>query len=505
MKKRILAAIIAVTVCIISAFPAFASETGGYFTPYDITVTSESGAVLYDVVWNDDMTRSILRPITVLVPVGTQLIASDELEFDGELYLAVEYGDFYAYVKKTKITVNVQSVGEEAAYPTASQRSVIIINKNGICLRKGPSFAYDEASESIPYGTVINYGMVNCEEEAYAQWAYTEYNGVKGWLYIYQYGLTNHFDCAFVLSDTDRYTGSLKVLTDGAFLTETPDSSSAKTIENIPAGTTLTFKYFYEFYDSISAFVEYDGIKGWLKTKDGSCKTATGEKGGIYVLTENGLPLYKNAFDESNEPAAIVPAGTNLCVDYVYWDADQNNGELIEYKWMHVNYNGTDGWLFSADTSEYGYMLSAFDLKIAADGGLELYTMPNSEAEVISTVPKDTTVTCIYEISETKDGETTYWSYVEYNGKQGWIHTTENEAVYVEGSEKQLDAPFGAQPIEAEKGTDAPELEAESVPADENTENEENSSKTVIIVCACAAAVIAVIIAAAAVKKKKSK
>lgn len=503
MKKRLFAAIFAAVICLTGILPAFAAQTSGYFTPYDITVTSESGAVLYDQVWNDDMTRSIMRPVTVLVPVATQLTVTDELEFDGETYLAVEYGDFYAYVKKSKITINIQNVGEEAAYPTSAQRSVAIINKDGVCLRKGPSFAYDTASEAIPFGTVVNYSLVNCEEEAYAQWAYTEYNGVKGWLYIYQYGLTSHFDCAYILGESDHYTGSLKTLSDGAFLTETPDSTSAKTVENIPEGTVLTFKYFYEFYDSICAFVEYDGVKGWLRTRDSSYKAATGEKGGVYVLTENGLPLYKKAFDENDEPAAVVPAGTNLCVDYVYWDAAQSGEEVLEYKWMHVNYNGTDGWLFSADASEYCYMLGAFDLKIAADGGLELHALPNSEAEVISTIPKDSTVTCIYEINETKDGETSYWSYVEYGGKQGWIHSTENEAVYVDGSEKQLDSPFGAQPIEAEKGADAPELEAESAPTDENRENEDNSAKTVIIICACAA-VVAAIIVAVIIKKKKS-
>ena len=349
MKKRILTAVIAAVLCIISIFPAFATETGVYFTPYDITVASESGAVLYDVVWNDDMTRSILRPITVLAPVGTQLVALDELEFNGELYLAVEYKDFFAYIKSSKILINVQNVGEEAAYPTASQRSAIIINKEGVTLRKGPSLAYDAATEAVPYGTIVNYSLVNCEEEIYAQWAYTEYNGVKGWLNLSQYGISDSFDCAAVLSDTSGYTGSLTVLDDGAFLTETPDTASEKTVENIPAGTTLAFKYYYNFYDSISAFVEYNGVKGWLRTKTDSAKTAIGEKGGIYVLSENGMPLYKSAFDESDEPAAIVPAGTNLCVDYVYRDAGQSDGEIVEYKWMHTVYNGTDGWIFSAD------------------------------------------------------------------------------------------------------------------------------------------------------------
>lgn len=492
MKNKIISAIIAALICIISIVPSFADDSGGYFTPYKIIVSTEPGAVLYDRIWNDDMTRSILRPLTVLAPVGTELTVTDELEFDGEIYLAVEYSGFSAYIKQSKSLISIQNVGEEAAYPTKAERSVAVINPEGVCLRKGPSFAYEASSEAIPFGTVISYSLTNCEEEAYAQWAYTEYKGVKGWLYIYNYGATKSFDCAKIIDADSRYTGLLETLTDGAYLTETPDIASAKTVENIPAGTRLSFKYFYEFYDSISAFVEYNGVKGWLRTRNSAYKVATGEKGGIYVLAEKGLPIYEKPFDENSKPFAVVPANTNLCVDYVFWDAELSGDTVAEYKWMHVNFNGKDGWIFSGDSSDYCYMLSAFDLKINADGGLDLYDAPNAEAKVISTVPKNSTVTCIYEITETKDTAKTYWSYVEYNGKQGWIFSAEGETELVAGSEKQLSSPFGAQPVTEEEIPSAPEFV-------------DKKSYTVFIIAGVgAAALIAVIIAVVVIKKKKS-
>lgn len=492
MKNRILAAAIAVIICFASILPAFAAQASGYFTPYDITVTSDPGAVLYDYMWNDSMSQGVMRPITLLVPIGTQLTVTDEVEFNGEIYLAIEYKDFYAYIKSSKTIINIQNVGEEASYPTAAERSVVIINKDGVCLRKGPSFVYGTSSEAIPFGTVVNYNAVNCETESSAKWAYTEYKGVAGWLYIHQFGETSHYDCAYILSEADRYTGSLITLTDGAFLTESPDSATAKTVENIPSNTTLTFKYFYEFHDTISAFVEYNGVKGWLRARNTSYKIATGEKGGIYIVAEDGLPLYEKPFTESDKPVAVVPAGTNLSIDYVNWDAAQSGNEVLEYKWMHTVYNGTEGWLFSADASEYCYMLTAFDLKIAAENGLNLYTSPNTDSEVISTVPGNTTVSCIYEINQIQNNSQTYWSFVEYGGKQGWIYSTETETVYIEGSEKQLDAPFGAQPIEAEKSADAPELV-------------DKSTHLIIIAAGAGVAVIAVIAVAIIIKKKKSK
>lgn len=499
MKKRILSAVFAVIICLTAAMPAFA-DNGGYFTPYNITVTSETGVVLYDHVWNADMTRSIMRPMTIFVPSGTQLTVTGEREFEGEVYLAVEYSDFNAYVPLSKVSLQKEIAGTEVAYATAAERSVVIINKDGVYLRKGPSLAYEISSELIPYGTVITYSKVNSQFELDAQWAYTEYNGISGWLYIYQYGTESIYDCAYILSEADGYTGTLEVLTDGAHLTETADPQSVKVAENIPAGTTFTYKYFYENYDSISAFVEYNGVKGWLRTRDSAYKVATGERGGIYVLAGNGLPLYEKPLDESAQVIATLPKNTNLSVDKQYWDAEEVDGKLTETRWMHVNYNGTQGWVYSDDITEYCYMFSAYDLKIAAADSLNLYSEPDEESKVISVVPKDTVVTCVYETKAQKGDIVAYWSFVEYNGAQGWIFSTEEEAVYVEGSEKQLDA--GAHTVPLEITGDAPELTA--VNHSPNDGKNGISSKTVIIICASAAAIAAAAVVIVVIKKKKS-
>jgi len=495
LRNKFFAVLVAVIICIISAVPAFSTASGGFFTQYDVIVSSESGAVLYDRVWNDDMTRSIMRPLTVLAPAGTQLVVTDEFEFEGTLYLAVTYGDFDAYIKKDKVLINVQQVGENAAYSTSASHSVVIINKNGAFLRKGPSLAYDTVSDAIPYATVITYNKTNSDFEPAAEWAYTEYNGVKGWLNINQYG--SSYDCAKVLDENDCFTGILETLTDGAYLTENIDADSAKVAENIPSGTKLCYKYYYEFSDYICAFVEYNGVKGWLGTKGTPAKIATGEKGGVYVLAENGLPLYKKPFEKDAEHISVVPVNSNLSVDFAFSETAENSG----YIWMHVNYNGTDGWIFSGDSSEYCYMYRAFDLKINAENGLDLYAAPNAESEVISTVPHGSNVTCIYEIADSS----AYWSFVKYGDTHGWIYSTANEAVLIDGTEKYLDAPFGAQKIERESVSVAPEFE--SHPSTQPAEADKNNDfpKTHIIIGVCAAAIIIGIAAIVTIKKKKAK
>lgn len=494
MIKKIFSLVFALIICLACTAPAFA-DGGGYFTPFTATVETQTGTVLYDRVWSSDMTRSIMRPMAVFVPNGTNLLVTGEREFEGEIYLAVEYNDFNAYVQRSKVTIMRDSVGDDLAFPTALERKIAIINKNGVALRKGPSLVYDKAlEENIPYGTEISYTQTNSQSEDDAQWAYTEYKGTKGWVYIFQNEIEDIYDCAHILDDKDFYTGSLEILTDGAFLTESAYYASPKVVSDIPAGTVMSFKYFYENLDySISVFVEYNGIKGWLHTMSSKYKVALGEKGGIYVLSEKGLPMYENPIDTDAKVIATLPKNTNLAVDKHYWFADFSKDSIVVDRWMHVEYNGTQGWVYSKDASEYCYMDNAYDIKVNLSQGLKIYAEPDTNSKVLSNIPKDETLTCVYEIESKKDDNNAYWSYISYKGTNGWVFATEEEASYVENSQKFLDTPFGAEKIKRRIAEKSPELK--------------DSLPTVAIIGICAAAAIiviaAIIIVTVKIKKKK--
>lgn len=490
--KKFFSVLITATVLFCSSIPAFANN-GGYFTPYEVTVDSQVGAVMYDQVWSPDMTRSIMRPITVLIPNGTKLTVMGEREFEGNLYLYIEFSNFDAYVKSKDVTITVDTVGEEAAFDTQGKKSIVIINKDGVPIRKGPSMAYEKATEkNIPYGTVLKYEKINSQYEIDAQWAFIKYKGTEGWIYIYQEGIENIYDCAYILDGSDCYTGVLETLTDGAFLTKYANPSSEVVAENIPAGTELSFKYFYENYDSISAYVEYDGVCGWLRTRNTSYVVATGEKGGIYVLSKEGLPLYEKPLDSSAAPLATVPENTNLCVDKQYWTVEAADGKTIESRWMHVDYNGTKGWIFSDDISEYCYMFSAYDLKINAEKGLDIYAAADTSSEKLSSVPNGKVVPCTYEMEQNSDEGSVLWSFVEYDGVCGWIVSKDTETEYVPLSDNQPDSPLGAETIEHAVPENAPEIK--------------NGVSPVIIVIACVGAVaVAAVVIVVIIKKKKSK
>ena len=155
MIKKLACILFSAIICLACAAPAFA-DNGGYFTPFTATVEAQPGTVLYDQVWNTDMTRSIMRPMSVFVPSGTTLTVTGEREFEGEVYLAVTYNDFDAYIQGSKVSVMRDSVGDDLAFPTAAERKIAVINPEGIILRKGPSLVYGKAYEKpIPYRAYI--------------------------------------------------------------------------------------------------------------------------------------------------------------------------------------------------------------------------------------------------------------------------------------------------------------------------------------------------------------
>lgn len=495
MKKRFVSLLLVLIICLAPVSAALAANVSlGHFTQFTVTVTAQMGSVLYYEAWSEADGALILRPSTICIPTKTMLVVTDEIQYNGVLYFGVSFENEYGYIKQKDATLTKPIAGPEVSYETAETRTVAVADKNGLLLRNGPSFAYSTVGETIPYGTKLTYDKVNCANEYDAQWAYTKHNDIGGWIYIYPYGSAGKPGCAFTLDESSNYTGVITTLTDGAYLTETANGDSAKVCENIPADTVLSFRYYYENYDSISAYVEYDGVKGWLKARNNGYKTATGVKGGVYVLNKDGMPLYENAVDENRKVLSTVPADTNLCVDYI--DVDTQGIA------MHVEYGGKEGWLISENTSDYVYMELAYSVEIKKADGVELYSSLSEGSEVISVIPEGTVLTCIYETSVSKNGYTFYCNYVEYGGKLGWIIATNDEAQLIEGSQKQLDAPAGAPPIERDKPSDAPEIEA--VASSSDSEPGGLSTVHIVLICVGAAAVIGIIVFVT-VRKKKSK
>lgn len=494
MKKRILSLIIAAVICLCSAMPAFADMGYIHYNEIDVIVSNPDGLVMYQPVWDPEGTEFIFRPMAIFISPKSLLTVKGEYVFNGEIYTEVTYRESNGYIKLSGLTPVGDEVSVENGYKISSPRKIAVINENGVCLRKGPGNIYEEASEVIEYGTVLTYEYTNAEYESISTWAYVEHNGESGWIYIYQGGVNKIYDTASVLEKTDFYIGNFEVIVDGAYLTKTPSPDSEKVVTEIPAGTKLSSKYFYGFEGVMSAFVEYDGIKGWIETSNTNYSVAAGVKSGVYVLSDEGMAVYSKPLDRTSKTEIVIPKGTNLPVIETaaeFVESEDNK----EVTWLHTEYNRTDGWICCEDYSECSQMYGTYDLKITAEKGADLYAEPDIIKEPISVIEKDSVATVIYETAQTIDDTHFRWNYVEWNGSYGWLITNIDETEYVENSENQPDVPPGAQAVSEEF------LQRDTGKAPELVEN---YMPIIIAICAAATVFASLIIFIIILKKKKA-
>lgn len=200
-------------------------------------------------------------------------------------------------------------------------------------LYNGPSEIYGkvEPEISLRVGTTI-------ETEYYDDmWAYIEYNGVKGWVYTYSYNsIPENASGMVYISGYRPNIKSVKELT----MYKNP-----KTEEEIgmiiPQETELNTIYVYSLLvHNPYYYVEYNGVKGWVKTiyEDNivmniAYPTIEGTK----ATSKEGAILYQKPGDE-NSTIGIVSSGIELTA--MYYLANTHNPE-----WYQVKYNDTIGWI----------------------------------------------------------------------------------------------------------------------------------------------------------------
>ena len=117
----------------------------------------------------------------------------------------------------------------------------------------------------------------------------------------------------------------------------------------IPKGTIVNSNIYHVDGDAHWLYVDYQGNKGWLSESRpipyvnvvyGSANRIEDKKGSITV-GEN-TSLFKYAL--SNEKIMDLPNNLSLSYDYVTYDSNSSNYDVIYY---HVVYNGVEGWVKS--------------------------------------------------------------------------------------------------------------------------------------------------------------
>jgi len=204
---------------------------------------------------------------------------------------------------------------------------------------------------------------------------------------------------------------------------------------SLTVGTTLETKY----YDQLWAYVEYQGIKGWIYTYGNSFDSPYEESSSVATM-ENDITVSLKTIDavelyetpKSNKKVGMtIPANTELSNHKVVATYDV----ALKLENYYIEYNGIKGWLrLDIVNSNIAVIYNYSETFMIADyQGVKLYNSPNDEKNVIDTIPYLTELTpAIYTYwKDYHDYEKNHWLQVTYGNKIGWVkeETTESKNI----------------------------------------------------------------------------
>lgn len=421
-KKMLCFALALIVICSLS-LTAFADMEGPYFEEFEITVDNPDGIQLYRSDWNRETLITTMKKIAV-IPNGTKLTITGDYMAGGVSYLYTTYGDEYGYIKASDVRIDNKDVVKPTKDDKVDEKfRVITINPDGAKLRSGPSNAHPEVA-TVPAGTEFEIEYVI---GGWGAWAYVTYNGTSGWLHFYEY--EDSYDCINLKEEP----GKLMVVDNATYLTKTPDTNSPKVTEAIPYGTVLSYKHIYHEAKADIAYVEYNGIKGWLRTRDAFSEgTAYHNKGSILIINPDGLNVYSDAKD-SDKVLCKIPYNTIVPCEYVLYNDGAQDGEISDYR--YVSYNGMKGWIRLVCAVDDAQSIASYivnKVKVTQKS-IPVYSEISTGSSVIYNLKRDDIV---YKVSDKYIEPDDDWSLI-YNGEYlGWVLDKDNNWDYIEEIEK---------------------------------------------------------------------
>lgn len=274
----------------------------------------------------------------------------------GETVHVIYEVDGCAAIEYNKKTVNVKledikPVTEEVDFSKAKDtQKDMFVYREGAYLYKGPSITYGkvDGETEIPVGTRVK--IESCTD----MWGYVEYNGIKGWVYIYTSDEVSPYNMDCSLTEiADKVNSHYYTLKDIS-VSSTVDGKNV--VGTIAKDSSVDFYFYSEYPDphGKSAYIKYEDIEGWyLQDEEEVYADYSKQDVGVYVYKD--LDIYSeisNASDYTNtkftNKLTTIPANTECKLVYSTLDTYVN--------YIKVDYNGTQGWIkddgYSIDESK---------------------------------------------------------------------------------------------------------------------------------------------------------
>ncbi len=377
-----------------------ADAGGPSIVGYDAVVINKKGAKSQD---EGDKT---------VVKYNTKIYVYDEYDnyvyacldknktIDCEKYVSLKKSDV-APAKK-EITPNDLKKVEELS---KEKNDIIVVNKNGIKLSKGPAELFGKYDTTIPYETVLHstYSI-----STFHSWYYIDGDGYKGWLEL--------------VGDDFAILSNSGIITYGDVELKDKDGN---TVITVPSET--------EFKE---AFIKYSGVV-YLKY-DGKSGYAELSKKFIYGYKDDdesyGVTLEKvNIVSIDGEIRGTIPSGKEI--KYLYYPYFEEHAEYEEKdlnNYYYIQYDGIKGFIHRKNV--YGIGSSGEKIELTEEKAFYKYDaiyedLEDNETveqylnklEKIGTIPKSASVIVYDEESHYEDDSKRdiIVELVTYKGKIG--------------------------------------------------------------------------------------
>ncbi len=289
---------------------------------------------------------------------------------------------------------------------------VLVVNKNGIKLKKGPAEIYGKYDAVIPYKTELSFTYAIDPYRGSYSWYYIDDGKYKGWI-----DSGNNV--------VESINGSIMLFSDTKFF----DIDTEELITTIPSETVINKAY--------GVYFTYQNKLGFIGEKDAF--GVEGKQG--YVFTINSAELISKG-----KAISAIPKGERIKILYAeeedtYTDYPYHNSSPIcineKECYYYVEYNGTKGFVSNSNviplnyeeeikntTTDKEYELYNTDLVnkyYSKDDVLLKDIMKSCKTEQIIPVGSNITV---YKSEETSDSNSYYYlELIKYNNNYGWIIT----------------------------------------------------------------------------------
>lgn len=235
-------------------------------------------------------------------------------------------------------------------------------------------------------------------------WLFVKYNNQNGWILLVKNGVSNN-----IASQDNK---SKYQLASSTSLYENSNEGS-KIVGNIPAGTYVTPIY------SVGAwqmwfYVEYNGVKGWIKGQDSFVQESTKK-----VVLLNDTYVY----DEPDGKKTNTKVSKDKVITLTAIKNTVNNNHTITYGLY--NLDGKSVWiLISGDNVDYAEQINSDILEnetATIVSGDKIYSSANSNANEVGVIDENTKITEAYKYKDSK-GNDSY--YIVSSSGSGWVLKT---------------------------------------------------------------------------------